>query len=145
MRCEKLKSIKPGRGPSGMSFIGSIVAIIFGVFWTIIATTMSNNAPFGIVVIIFPLFGVIFIILGIVQAVYHYKNARGKNRYSMFDITDSTEESDPANKWIQTEEENIENKHQHKFVSEEMKYCPYCGLNLEGDYNFCPKCGKKIK
>lgn len=140
-----MKSIKPGRGPSGMSFIGSIYAIIFGVFWTIIATTITSGSPFGIVGVIFPLFGVIFVIFGIVQAMYHYKNARGKNRYSMFDITDSTEESDPANNWIKSEADNIENSFQNKFKNEGMRYCPYCGSNLEGDYNFCPKCGKEIK
>ncbi|MHB8061464.1 MAG: hypothetical protein ACYDG2_02340 [Ruminiclostridium sp.] len=36
-----MKSIKPGRGPSGMSFAGSIITIIFGVFWTIIAFSIT--------------------------------------------------------------------------------------------------------
>ena len=43
----------------------------------------------------FPIFGVIFIIMGIVQAAYNYKNATGKNRYSSFDITEDGEEPDP--------------------------------------------------
>lgn len=123
-----MKSIKPGRGPSGMSFMGSIVAVIFGIFWTIIAASITAGAPFGIGAI-FPLFGILFIIVGIVQAVYHYKNATRKDRYSMFDITDSTEEGDPADKWIRRETD----------------YCPYCGVQLESEFIYCPKCGKRIK
>ena len=63
-----MKSIKPGRGPSAMGAMGSIIAVIFGIFWTIAAASMG--APF-----FFPLFGVLFIIMGIVQAVYNFKNA----------------------------------------------------------------------
>ena len=66
-----MKSIKPGRGPSAMGAMGSVVAIIFGIFWTIMAASMG--AP-----VFFPIFGVIFVLLGVVQAVYHFKNATGK-------------------------------------------------------------------
>ena len=83
-----MKSVKPGRGPSGMKFIGSVFAIVFGIFWTIMAARMGAPA-------FFPIFGVIFIIMGIVQAAYNYRNATGKNRYSSFDITDEGEEPDP--------------------------------------------------
>ena len=79
-----MKSVKPGRGPSGMKFIGSVFAIEFGIFWTIMAARMGAPA-------FFPIFGVIFIIMGIVQAAYNYRNATGKNRYSSFDITDEGE------------------------------------------------------
>ena len=126
-----MKSIKPGRGPSGMSFIGSVVAIIFGIFWTIIAFSMTSGSPFGIVGSIFPLFGIVFIIVGIIQAVYHYKNATGENRFSEFDITDSSEEGDPLDKFIKREADG--------------NYCPYCGTTINNDYSFCPKCGKAIK
>ena len=83
-----MKSVKPGRGPSGMKFIGSVFSIVFGIFWTIMAARMGAPA-------FFPIFGVIFIIMGIVQAAYNYKNATGKNRYSSFDITEDGEEPDP--------------------------------------------------
>ena len=52
-----MKSVKPGRGPSAMGAVGSVIAVIFGIFWTITAASMG--APF-----FFPLFGVLFIILG---------------------------------------------------------------------------------
>ena len=71
-----------------MGALGSVVAIIFGIFWTIMAASMG--AP-----VFFPIFGVIFILLGVVQAVYHFKNATGEERFSEFDIVDSREEPDP--------------------------------------------------
>ena len=48
-----MKSIKPGRGPSAMGAMGSIVAAVFGLIWT--GAAVSMGAP-----IFFPLFGVVF-------------------------------------------------------------------------------------
>ena len=84
-----MKSIKPGRGPSLMGGVMSILIGLFGVGWTIAAA--ANGGA------IFALFGIIFIVAAIMQAVYHFKNATSKNRYSDFDITDSGEETDPFN------------------------------------------------
>lgn len=123
-----MKSIKPGRGPSAMGAAGSLVAIVFGVFWTIMAYTITKDAPFPMVGIIFPAFGVLFIIMGIIQTIYHYKNATGKERMSLFDITDAKEESDPLN----------------KHFGKEISYCPYCGTKVTDEYQFCPKCGKQL-
>jgi len=142
---QKMKSIKPGRGPSGMSFIGSIIAMIFGVFWTIMAISVTTNSSFGIVGIIFPFFGVMFIIIGGVQAVYNFKNATGKNRYSIFDITDSEEERDPSDKWIKSEVINEGEKERSRDTKSAVYYCPYCGVQIESEYMYCPKCGKAIK
>lgn len=121
-----MKSVKPGRAPSGMSFIGSIVVTILGVFWTIEAFSMASDFEVGIT---FPLSGIILMIVGITQAVYHFKNATGENRFSEYDITDSSEEDDSADKWIKGG----------------SNYCPYCGATINNDYSFCPKCGKAIK
>ncbi|HHW32235.1 MAG TPA: zinc ribbon domain-containing protein [Clostridiaceae bacterium] len=153
-----MKSIKPGRGPSGLSFIGSVFSIIFGVFWTIMAFKITSFSPFGIVGTIFPLFGISFIIYGIFQAVYHYRNATGKDRYSIFDITGPHEEGDPSERWIRKNlaEENQydyreEKQYGDKYFSQqdlseqEYNYCPHCGLKLQKIYNFCPNCGEKLK
>ena len=86
-----MKSVKPGRGPSAMGAVGSLFAAVFGVIWTIAAASMG--AP-----VFFCLFGVVFVILGIVQAIYNFKNATGENRYSAFDIVDSAEEPDPLDR-----------------------------------------------
>ena len=85
-----MKSIKPGRAPSFLGGIGSVAAIIFGIFWTIMAVAMQ--AP-----VFFPIFGIVFILLGIVNAVYSFSNATGKNRYSIFDVVDEGEEPDLLN------------------------------------------------
>ena len=55
-----MKHVKPGRGPSAMGAFGAIIAVIFGIFWTV--STASMGAP-----AFFPIFGVLFIIIGIVQ------------------------------------------------------------------------------
>ena len=126
-----MRSIKPGRGPSGMGALGSIIAVIFGIFWTIMAVSMG--AP-----TFFPIFGILFVILGIVQAVYHFKNATGKNRYSAFDITEEGEEPDPL------EERFGGSASETPADGAGASYCPYCGAKTEDAYSFCPKCGKEL-
>lgn len=61
-----MKSIKPGRGPSMMGGVISIIIGLFGVFWTV----MVLSAGGGFMAI----FGILFIIIAIVQAVYNFKN-----------------------------------------------------------------------
>lgn len=126
-----MKSIKPGRGPSMMGFAGSIFTAIFGVLWTIL--TISMDAPF-----IFPIFGICFIAMAIIQAIYNYKNASGRDRYSVFDIVDSEKEPDPLN--IRFNSESTQNG---SVSSDEIRYCPYCGTRIATDFAFCTQCGKK--
>ena len=131
-----MKSIKPGRGPSAMGAMGSVVAIIFGIFWTIMAASMG--AP-----VFFPIFGVIFVLLGVVQAVYHFKNATGKERFSEFDIVDSQEEPDPLERRFSQEREPWEEP-PHSEDKTEAAYCPYCGAKAEPGFVYCAKCGRKL-
>lgn len=126
-----------------MGAIGSIFAAIFGIFWTVMAFSMTRGT--GIFGLIFPLFGVLFVGLGIVQAVYHYKNATGKDRYSMFDITEQNEERDPAQKWVKGGDPW--DMPQEKPKEEGARYCPWCREPLTRypeDIVYCPKCGRKI-
>lgn len=131
-----MKSIKPGRGPSFMGGIGSAAAAVFGVIWTLFA--LSMGAP-----VIFALFGVVFVAMGVMQAIYNFKNATSKDRYSSFDITSDSEEPDPLNERFGRQEDepfpptlggNEENGN----------FCPYCGAKIKPDYEFCKQCGKKI-
>lgn len=139
-----MRSVKPGRGPSGMSFIGSVVAVIFGIFWTFMAVTMTADAPFPIS-IVFPLFGVIFVVMGIVQAVYHLRNATGKDRFSEFDITEESEERDPLNAWVHEKQHTFDQGHQGFESGEDpYNYCPGCGGKLDEEYSFCPQCGRRL-
>lgn len=128
-----MKSIKPGRGPSMMGGISSILAGLFGVVWTIAAVSMGAGGLFGI-------FGIIFIVMAVVSAVYNFKNATSKNRYSSFDITEDGEETDP---WNERFGEKKAYNH-NTSINTESKYCPYCGTAVGSDFEFCNNCGKKL-
>lgn len=133
-----MKSIKPGRGPSMMNAFGSAAAAIFGVIWVISA--MSMGAPF-----FFPLFGVVFIAMGIGQAVYNYKNATGENRFSEYDITDGTEERDPFNDYFGRNSQGERSQSESAPIVEEgRRFCPYCGSKAEDEFVYCAKCGRKL-
>lgn len=126
-----MKSIKPGRGPSFMGGIMGIAVALFGVFWTVMA--ISGGAWF------MAPFGIIFVVIAVVQAVYNFKNATGKNRYSEYDITDESEESDPLNERFGSVDEP-ENSH----FAQKGRYCPYCGAKNEEKYKYCTDCGEKL-
>lgn len=140
-----MKSIKPGRGPSWMGAIAGIAAVAFGVLWTIGASSMTSSVgdmfyadPFEQTMsAIFPLFGVVFVIVAIAGVIYNFKNATGKRRYSEYDIVDADEESDPLNERFGEETPEQEPEQPGSF-------CPYCGKKIEDDYRFCNRCGKRL-
>ena len=131
-----MKSIKPGRGPSAMGSIGSAFAAVFGILWTLAAASMG--AP-----IFFVLFGVAFVVLGIVQALYHWKNATGETRFSTFDIVDSDEEPDPLDR-RPAEHASSQGGASAPSASGSSRFCPYCGAKVQGDFEFCNQCGKRL-
>ena len=128
-----MKSIKPGRGPSKMSAVGSIFAAVFGIFWCIVAGSMGA-------VFMVP-FGLLFVGLAVYNAAYHYRNATSQDRYSVVDIVDSKEETDPLNEKY-GKHNNVEEKHGSSEGN--FNYCPYCGKQLEDSFEYCPHCGKKL-
>lgn len=125
-----MRHIKPGRGPSMMSGFYSIFAIVFGIIWTFLA--LQSGAP-----ILFALFGVIFIIYAIVQAIYHFHNASQKNRFSSFDITDDQEEADPLQQHFSSNMAETKQK-------DSIAYCPWCGAKIEPGYCYCTHCGREL-
>ena len=127
-----MKHIKPGRGPSFMGGIGSIFIGLFGIGWTVMASSMGAPA-------IFPLFGVGFVLLAIAQGVYHFMNASGKKRVSAFDITSDAEEPDPLNERFGGQANQTPSG-----VGEAAAFCPYCGERAEESYRYCKKCGKAL-
>jgi hypothetical protein len=78
-----------------MGAAGSAFAIVFGIIWTATAFSMTRNSPFGGGMLLFPLFGVAFVLFGIAQLVYNLKNTVSKDRFSVLDIIEPHEESDP--------------------------------------------------
>lgn len=129
-----MKSIKPGRRRSRYNAVGAVIGIVFGIIWTIAAASMG--APF-----FFPLFGLVFIGMGVYNAVYNYRNATSENRYSEFDITDENEEPDPLNERYgarkSADSGGANTVHGGGF-------CPYCGTKAEEGYEYCRRCGKKL-
>ncbi len=134
-----MKSIKPGRGHSMMGGIASIAAGLFGVFWTISAVNMG--APW-----FFAAFGILFIVIAVVQAIYNIKNASGENRFSVYDIVDENEEGDPLQDYLKAKR-NVKGIKEERPLSEdgqEIHFCPYCGVKVDSEFEFCSKCGKKL-
>ena len=119
-----------------MGGVGSIFAALFGVFWTIMAVSMGAwfMAPFGL----------IFIGFAVVQAIYNFKNATGENRYSAFDIVDETEEIDPLNKRFGAESASDTRTFEKYSLNEDSEFCPYCGVKVSKEFEFCHKCGKRL-
>ena len=126
-----MKSIKPGRGPLLEGTIGNIFAAVFGVIWTFGAA--SIDAPS-----FFILFGIVFVILGIVRAVYSYSQATSGNRHSAFDIVDEHEEPDPLNERFGKPSAPEGPR------TSAVGFRPYCGAPAESDYAFCRRCGKEL-
>lgn len=135
-----MKSFKPGRYNSAQGVVGSIFGIVFAIFWIVMAVNMG--AP-----IIFPIFGIGFIIMLVMELVKNIHNVTNENRYSEFDIVDSSEEQDPWNREMgkkQQIEDSSFGDNLYNTTIEDMVYCPYCGLKIGNDFEYCPKCGKKL-
>ena len=129
-----MKSVKRGRAHSMRSGVGGVFAAIFGVIWMIAA--LSMGAP-----PIFPLFGLIFIGFAVSNAIFDFKNAASKQRYSEYDIVEEGEEPDLLNERFggQNEEESASAPRRDEFA-----FCPYCGAKLDKGDIYCGKCGKRI-
>lgn len=92
----------------------------------------------------FILFGIVFVGMAVLQGLYHYKNATGKNRMSVFDITDK--EKDPLDRFLIKDEglhSNFDREETQKV--DEVNYCPFCGNKVQENFMFCSKCGKELK
>lgn len=130
-----------------MGGIISVAVAVFGLLWTMgassVTSSMGGIGTFhdpslgGGINVIFPLFGVVFVIIAAVSAVYNFKNATGKKRFSQYDIVDASEEADPLN-------ERFGAPTPHESMPEADAFCPYCGTPAEADYQFCASCGKKL-
>ena len=131
-----MKSIKPGRGPSMMNAVGSLIGIVFGIIWTCAAASMGAPG-------FFPLFGLVFIGISVVNAIYSFKNATGDNRYSAYDIVDEDEEPDPLNQRFRPDPSSGSDSPDSP-ESSNAHFCPYCGAPIQGDYAYCPRCGKSL-
>ncbi len=127
-----MKSIKRGRAPSFMGGVVSVFVAIFGIIW--MGAALSIGAP-----VLFACAGLVFSGIAAADAIYNFRNATGKQRYSEYDIVDSSEEADPLNeRFGQTAERPPVD------AMETFAFCPYCGTKREKDHIYCGKCGKRI-
>lgn len=125
-----MKSVKPGRGPSMLEGVVGIFMTGFGILWTVSAFHES---------VVFAMFGVLWTCGAIVVTVFNLKNATGKNRYSVYDITDSSEEPDPLNERFAKPQNST-----HVNGGSCSRFCPYCGTPAAVEFEFCNNCGKKL-
>ena len=131
-----MKSIKMGREPSFMNGIMGIVAALFGLFWTFIVFS-SGGGVMGF-------FGLIFVAVGILNAVRGFRNAFSRNRRSEFDVVDGTEEPDPWNERFGNSDADYSGKITYNVDANGNSFCPYCGNTVEKDFKFCNDCGRKL-
>ena len=151
-----MKSVKPGRA---LSFIGGVISVIFviiGIIW-IAMSASPGVAP------VYPTFGAVFIVTGIAMSFYWFKNAFGKNRFSLFDIADGDREPDPLNvffggnrsrqatksvretKPIKVKSVAVRTKKSSDMsVSKPGGFCPHCGAKAEPGSTFCGQCGEML-
>ena len=120
-----MKSIKPGRGPSQRGAAGAVFQIVWGCIWTALVLGIMAPAA-GPIGLLFALFGLCFIGMGVYNLMYHKRNAEAEpeDRDSLLEIVDTREDAAEA--------------------PSDAAYCPWCGEKLGEDYQYCPKCGRKL-
>lgn len=139
-----MKIVKSNKRQPTASFIGAILTIGFGVFWTLMVHHfISIVGGFGPMGIMFPLIGVFFITVGVVQATiylmsinrddFHSDNSeyfrRTLNQKFDFDLTGKFENL-TQKYWGDSKEEN-------NHID-----CKHCNSSYDKNFMYCPKCGK---
>lgn len=120
--------IRPSREVSSIQLVMCIAAAIFGIFWMITASSIGAGG--------FSMFGIVFVLIAVIFAFIHFRNATGKKPLSLYEITD--EGLDAPKKYP------FDNNHADDRRSQKS-YCPWCGAALDNSkYIFCPKCGKQM-
>lgn len=138
-----MKSIKPGRGPSMMEGVTSLLVAGVGVVWTFSAVAMGAG--------FMAVFGVVFIAIAMINAVGGFYNATAKKRHSIIDIVDSEEEPDPLDpRFSGRNASGVPEGYAPDELDEEVSqrsdgFCPYCGAKTGRDHRFCTRCGKPLK
>lgn len=127
-----MKSVKPGCGPSMLGGVVAVAMAIFGVFWCVMAAGIGAG--------FMSVFGIVFILIAIATAIYHFRNATGEQRYSTFDIVDADEEGDPLNERFGRQQSD----RPEEPAAQRSDYCPYCGTPVDGDYRYCRRCGREL-
>ena len=94
----------------------SLVAVIFGIFWCVVA--LSMGAGFMLI------FGIPFVGLLIYRLVMVSRHGKEEHK------APPRQETDHWNPRVR---------------SAENGFCPYCGSTVDESFEYCPKCGRKLK
>ena len=123
-----MRSVKRGRGPSFTGAAVSICMALFGLLWSVVVF-QSGGGLFGA-------FGLIFVAIGIINAIHNFRNAVSPDRYSEYDITEDREETDPLNELFGRSSSSNGNA-PYGTYSVGNSFCPYCGNEVKKDFEFC--------
>ena len=116
-------------------FVEGVIAVLlalFGLIWTVnVVSRLSSRGE------MLASFGVLFICVAVVIAVYCFKKAaeagRCENEYDNEIIKNILLTDGKAG--------NYGKKEAHE---EKAKFCPYCGTPASGYFDTCLNCGKKL-
>lgn len=154
-RRRRMTSVKPGRGPSFVGGMTSLIAALVGFVWFLSARRIMGGIG-GLLGPgqIFPLFGLLFTIFALANAVYNFRNATSENRHSLVDITDAYDEPDPLDPRLRRQRHNsahVSNPHTTTDTSSGSTvkessggFCPYCGRGVDDQFSYCPGCGRRL-
>lgn len=95
----------PSSSPNIAGKIIGVFVIIFGIFWTILAATITRNSPFPLVGTIFPLFGICFVAIAVI-GLFSNKGSRSRRR-GYGDNTNGNEE-DQLKKYFENAKPRLE-------------------------------------
>ncbi|MFO0917128.1 MAG: zinc ribbon domain-containing protein [Planctomycetaceae bacterium] len=115
------------RGPALVRAVGAVVAGLFGVLWTILALSLTADAPFPTAVKwIFPAAGLLFTLAAWMQAAWLFIHAASEQKYAQDD--DQPQGADGTSAGYKPSDEGT---------------CSRCHAPLRLEYHYCPHCGQK--
>ena len=115
------------------AIVGGIVVGGFGILWTIASASLMKDSPWPIMHVIFPCFGVLFVIGAIYNAVKIYNHGGQEEQEQEKESTNR--DTELVNRIVGAVKEH---QPQHKA---EKWTCAYCGTVVDGEDTYCPSCG----
>ena len=129
-----MKSIKPGRGPSLLSGIATLIGIAVIICFAAMAIKMRQT--------FFLIIAGFILLVYICFTIYHFSNAIKKNRHSILYIEDDRESNSSPSAEPKEPSALLNGK---PIDGVAPRYCPYCGKDTESDFLYCKFCGRKLK
>lgn len=137
-------SLKPGRGPSAMGAAVGVIFVLIGIGWTVGAIAITNSAGMEAPIfirILFPLFGVAWTLIALVNVIYNASNATRTNRFSTIDVVEGDGEPDPLSPYRPASSPVASSAASQPLSA---GFCRHCGATLRGGDHFCGRCGKAV-